>query len=103
MGPAASAGALLLASGAAGKRHALPHSTIMIHQVLGGYQGQGSDIQIHASQTKLVGDRLNSIMAKHTGKDISEVEKDTNRDYFLTAKEAVEYGLIDSVLSTRES
>lgn len=103
VGQAASAGALLLASGAPGKRHALPHSTIMIHQVLGGYQGQGSDIQIHASQTKLVGDRLNNIMAKHTGKSIEEVEKDTNRDYFLTSDEAAEYGLIDSVLSTRKS
>jgi ATP-dependent Clp protease, protease subunit len=103
VGQAASAGALLLAGGAPGKRHALPHSTIMIHQVLGGYQGQGTDIQIHAEQTKLVGDRLNAIISKHTGRNIETVEKDTNRDYFLTASEAVDYGLIDSVFSERKS
>lgn len=101
VGQAASAGALLLAGGAPGKRHALPHSTIMIHQVLGGYQGQGTDIQIHARQTQLVSDRLNSILAKHSGKEVKEVEKDTNRDYFLTAHEAVDYGLIDSVFTER--
>lgn len=103
IGQAASAGALLLAGGAAGKRHALPHSTIMIHQVLGGYQGQGTDIQIHARQTQLVSDRLNQILAKHTNKPVSQVEKDTNRDYFMTATEAMEYGLIDSVFSAREA
>ncbi|OGO93069.1 MAG: ATP-dependent Clp endopeptidase, proteolytic subunit ClpP [Coxiella sp. RIFCSPHIGHO2_12_FULL_44_14] len=102
IGQAASAGALLLAGGASGKRHALPHSTIMIHQVLGGYQGQGTDIQIHARQTQLVSDRLNQILAKHTNKPVELVEKDTNRDYFLTATEAMEYGLIDSVFSARE-
>lgn len=103
IGQAASAGALLLASGAAGKRYALPHSTVMIHQVLGGYQGQGTDIQIHAKQTKLVGDRLNEILARHTGKSSDIIEQDTNRDYFLTAKEAKEYGLIDSVLEDRSA
>lgn len=103
VGQAASAGALLLAGGAPGKRHALPHSTVMIHQVLGGYQGQGSDIQIHAQQTKLVGDRLNAILAKHTGKSVKTVEKDTDRDHFLTAQEAVEYGLIDSVFTARDT
>ncbi len=102
IGQAASAGALLLAGGAAGKRHVLPHSTVMIHQVLGGYQGQGTDIQIHARQTQLVGDRLNKILSKHTGKPIKTVEKDTNRDYFLTADEAVAYGLVDSVFTTRD-
>src|SRR3990167_7048448 len=102
IGQAASAGALLLAGGAKGKRHVLPHSTVMIHQVLGGYQGQGTDIQIHARQTQLVSDRLNQILAKHTNKPVELVEKDTNRDYFLTATEAMEYGLIDSVFSARE-
>lgn len=102
IGQAASAGALLLAGGAAGKRYALPHSTIMIHQVLGGYQGQGTDIQIHARQTQLVSDRLNAILAKHTGKPVSQIEQDTNRDYFLTAQEAVDYRLVDSVFSSRE-
>lgn len=102
IGQAASAGALLLAGGASGKRHALPHSTIMIHQVSGGYHGQGTDIQIHARHTQLVGDRLNQILAKHTGKDVATIEKDTNRDYFLTAPEALAYGLIDSVFSARQ-
>jgi len=101
IGQAASAGALLLAGGAKGKRHCLPHSTVMIHQVLGGYQGQGTDIQIHARQTQLVSDRLNRILAKHSGKDFEQVEKDTNRDYFLTSEEAVEYGLVDSVFTER--
>ncbi|ABS77050.1 ATP-dependent Clp endopeptidase proteolytic subunit ClpP [Coxiella burnetii] len=101
IGQAASAGALLLAGGAKGKRHCLPHSSVMIHQVLGGYQGQGTDIQIHAKQTQRVSDQLNQILAKHTGKDIERVEKDTNRDYFLTPEEAVEYGLIDSIFTER--
>lgn len=103
IGQAASAGALLLAGGAKGKRHCLPHSSVMIHQVLGGYQGQGTDIQIHAKQTQRVSDQLNQILAKHTGKDIERVEKDTNRDYFLTPEEAVEYGLIDSIFKERPS
>lgn len=101
IGQAASAGALLLSGGAKGKRHALPHSTVMIHQVLGGYQGQGTDIQIHAKHTKLISDRLTRILAKHTGKDFERVEEDTNRDYFMTAEEAVEYGIIDSVFTER--
>jgi ATP-dependent Clp protease protease subunit len=103
IGQAASAGALLLAGGAAGKRFALPHSTIMIHQVLGGYQGQGTDIQIHARQTQLVSDRLNAILAKHTNQPLSRIEQDTNRDYFLTAEEARNYGLIDHVFTQRHS
>ncbi len=102
IGQAASAGALLLAGGAAGKRYALPHSTIMIHQVLGGYQGQGTDIQIHARHTQLVSDRLNSILSKHTGQPLDKIEQDTNRDYFLTAQEAKDYGLIDSVFQARQ-
>ncbi|MBW5802714.1 ATP-dependent Clp endopeptidase proteolytic subunit ClpP [Coxiella endosymbiont of Ornithodoros amblus] len=101
IGQAASAAALLLAGGTKGKRHCLPHSSVMIHQVLGGYQGQGTDIQIHAKQTQRVSDQLNQILAKHTGKDIERVEKDTNRDYFLTPEEAVEYGLIDSIFTQR--
>jgi ATP-dependent Clp protease protease subunit len=101
IGQAASAGALLLAGGAKGKRHVLPHSTVMIHQVLGGFQGQGTDIQIHAKHTKLVSDRLTTILAKHTGKDFETIERDTNRDYFMTAEEAVAYGLVDSVFTER--
>lgn len=102
IGQAASAGALLLSGGTKGKRHALPHSTIMIHQVLGGYQGQGTDIQIHARHTKLIGDRLTRILAHHTNKPFEQLERDTNRDNFMTAEEAVEYGLIDSVFTERE-
>ena len=102
IGQAASAGALLLTSGAAGKRHCLPHSTVMIHQVLGGYQGQNTDIQIHAKETKRVGDMLTQIIANHSGRSFEEVEKDTNRDNFLTPEEAQSYGLIDSVLATRQ-
>lgn len=100
-GQAASAGALLLAGGTKGKRHCLPHSSVMIHQVLGGYQGQGTDIQIHAKQTKRVSDQLNQILAKHTGKAIEQIERDTNRDYFLTPGEARDYGLIDSIFTER--
>lgn len=101
IGQAASAGALLLAGGAAGKRHCLPNSTVMIHQVLGGVQGQSTDIQIHAAETKRIGDCLNQILAKHTGKPIEQIEKDTNRDNFMPAKQAVEYGLVDSILEHR--
>ncbi len=103
IGQAASAGALLLAGGAADKRHCLPHSTVMIHQVLGGYQGQGSDIQIHAKEIQRTSDALNTILAKHTGKDVKEVEGDTNRDNFMTPEEAQAYGLIDSVLTKRDT
>lgn len=101
VGQAASAAALLLACGAKGKRHALPNSTVMIHQVLGGYQGQGTDIQIHARETQRVSDTLNSILSKHSGQSIEQIEKDTNRDNFMTATQAVEYGLIDSVFTER--
>jgi ATP-dependent Clp protease protease subunit len=102
IGQAASAAALLLASGAAGKRHCLPHSTVMIHQVLGGYQGQGTDIQIHAKETQRISDLLNAILSKHTGQSFGKVEEDTNRDNFMTADQAVVYGLIDSIFSERQ-
>jgi ATP-dependent Clp protease protease subunit len=101
IGQAASAGALLLASGADGKRHCLPHSRVMIHQVLGGYQGQGTDIQIHAKETQRVSDCLNQILSHHTKRSVKEIERDTNRDNFMSAEEALSYGLIDSVLATR--
>lgn len=102
IGQAASAGALLLAGGAAGKRHCLTNSTVMIHQVIGGFQGQGTDIQIHAAETKRIGDTINKILSEHTGQDIETIEKDTNRDNFMTATQAKEYGLIDSVFTRRE-
>ena len=102
IGQAASMGALLLTAGSAGKRHCLPHSTVMIHQVLGGYQGQGTDIQIHAKETQRVSDVLTTIIAKHSGKTFEQVSKDTNRDNFLSAEEAKNYGLIDSVFVKRD-
>lgn len=101
LGQAASAGSLLLAGGTKGKRFCLPHSTVMIHQVLGGYQGQGSDIQIHAKETQRVSDQLNSILAKHTNKTVKQLEKDTNRDNFMAADKALEYGLVDAVIDQR--
>jgi ATP-dependent Clp protease protease subunit len=101
VGQAASMGALLLAGGAAGKRHALPHSRIMIHQPLGGFQGQASDIDIHAREILATRDRLNQILAKHTGQPIEKIQVDTDRDNFMSGSEAVEYGLIDQVLSNR--
>ncbi len=100
-GMAASMGAVLLAGGTKGKRHCLPHSTVMIHQVLGGFQGQGTDIQIHAKETQRISDILNNILAKHTGKLIEQVEKDTNRDFFMPPEEALAYGLIDTILEKR--
>ena len=101
MGQAASMGALLLAGGAAGKRYCLPHSRVMIHQPLGGFQGQASDIDIHAKEILAVRERLNTILAKHTGQSIETVQKDTDRDNFLSAQDAAEYGLIDQVLNAR--
>lgn len=103
IGQAASAGALLLCSGQAGKRYCLPHSRVMIHQVLGGYRGQGSDIEIHARETLRVGETLNGIMAKHTGKSVAQVRKDTNRDNFMSADESKAYGLVDDVIVERKS
>lgn len=102
IGQAASMGALLLAGGAAGKRYCLPHSRMMIHQPLGGFQGQASDFEIHAQEILKVRERLNSILAHHTGQPIDEVRKDTDRDNFMSGDESVEYGLIDQVLSSRE-
>ena len=102
IGQAASMGAFLLTAGAKGKRFALPNSRIMIHQPLGGFQGQASDIAIHAKEILSIKDKLNRIMADHTGQPIDRIEKDTDRDNFLSAAEAAEYGLIDKVLSRRE-
>lgn len=99
IGQAASAAALLLASGTKGKRYCLPHATVMIHQVLGGYQGQGSDIEIHAKETLRIGRLLNEILSTHTGHDIERIRKDTDRDNFLTPKESLQYGLIDKIIS----
>jgi len=98
MGQAASMGALLLASGAAGKRYALHHARIMVHQPLGGFSGQASDIDIQAREILGMRERLNKILSKHTGKDFETVSKDTDRDYYLNAKDAVEYGLVDEIL-----
>jgi ATP-dependent Clp protease, protease subunit len=101
IGQAASMGAVLLAGGAPGKRFALPHSRIMIHQPLGGMQGQASDMEIHAREILYTRDRLNGILAKHTGKPIETIKNDTDRDNFMRSEEAVSYGLIDQVLSSR--
>ncbi len=101
VGMAASMGAFLLAAGTKGKRFALPNSTVLIHQPLGGFQGQASDIAIHAKYILSLRERLNRLLAQHTGKPIAQIERDTDRDNFLTADEAVEYGLIDKVLRTR--
>jgi ATP-dependent Clp protease protease subunit len=98
VGLAASMGAVLLASGAKGKRFSLPNSEIMIHQVLGGFEGQATDIKIHAERILKIKDRLNEIIAGHTGKKKAEVEKDTERDYFMDAEEAKKYGLVDQVI-----
>ncbi|HYC47732.1 MAG TPA: ATP-dependent Clp endopeptidase proteolytic subunit ClpP [Burkholderiales bacterium] len=101
VGQAASMGALLLAAGGKGKRFALPNSRVMIHQPMGGFQGQASDIEIHAKEILFLKGRLNEILAKHTGQEIQRIEKDTDRDNFLSATQAVEYGLVDKVLTSR--
>ena len=101
VGQAASMGALLLAAGAKGKRYALPHSRILIHQVSGGFEGQASDIEIHAREALRLREILNDILAHHTGQNAKKVEKDTDRDNFMSAAQAVEYGLIDEVISGR--
>jgi ATP-dependent Clp protease protease subunit len=103
IGQAASMGAVLLAGGAEGKRHCLPNSRIMVHQPLGGFQGQASDIDIHAREILTIRDRLNGILAFHTGQDIEKIQQDTDRDNFMNGEQAVEYGLIDSVLTSRPS
>jgi len=102
MGQATSMGALLLASGTKGKRYALPHSRVMIHQPLGGAQGQATDIDIQAREILKIRDSLNDILAKHTGQDIERIRKDTERDYFMGSEEAKEYGIVDRVISKRE-
>ena len=102
IGQAASMGALLLAAGEKGKRFCLPNSRVMIHQPMGGYQGQASDVEIHAREILYLRARLNEILASHTGQDIKAIEKDTDRDNFMAAEEAVKYGLIDKVLSRRD-
>ena len=101
IGQAASMGAVLLAGGAKEKRYCLPHSRIMIHQPIAGFQGQASDIDIHAREVLQTRDRLNQILAEHTGKPLDQIAKDTDRDYFMSGDMAVEYGLIDTVLSRR--
>ena len=103
IGQAASMGAFLLTAGAKGKRFALPNSRIMIHQPLGGFQGQASDIAIHAKEILSLRAKLNELMALHTGQEIERIERDTDRDNFLSAQEAAEYGLIDKVLANREA
>lgn len=102
IGQAASAAALLLTAGTKGKRFCLPNASVMIHQVMGGYKGQGSDIEIHAKETLRVGKRLNAILAEHTGKTLAQIKRDTDRDNFMTAEEAVEYGIVDKVLEKRQ-
>jgi len=101
VGQAASMGAVLLAAGAKGKRFALPHSRIMIHQPLGGFQGQATDIDIQAREILRMREELNSILMKHTGQSLKKIEKDTDRDLFLNGKQAQEYGLVDEVITNR--
>lgn len=102
MGQAASMGSLILTAGTKGKRFSLPSSRIMIHQLSGGYQGQASDIDIHAQEALKLKEKLNTVMAKHTGQTVKTIEKDTDRDNFFSAEEAVKYGLIDEVLTKRK-
>jgi ATP-dependent Clp protease protease subunit len=103
IGQAASMGSLLLTAGAKGKRYCLPHSRVMIHQPLGGFQGQASDIDIHAREILLIREKLNKILSFHTGQDVEKIQQDTDRDNFLGAEDAVKYGLIDKVLSNRDT
>jgi ATP-dependent Clp protease protease subunit len=102
IGQACSMGALLLAGGAAGKRYCLPHSRMMIHQPLGGFQGQASDIEIHTREILTIRDRLNQILANHTGQPIEVIARDTDRDNFMSAEVAVKFGLIDQMLTKRQ-
>ena len=101
MGQAASRGAFLLAGGAQGKRYCLPNSRVMIHQPLGGFQGQASDFEIHAKQILDLKERLNRMLSENTGQDYDKVSRDTDRDYFMAAEEAIDYGLVDGILSQR--
>lgn len=102
IGQAASMGALLLCGGAAGKRYCLPHSRMMIHQPLAGYQGQATDLEIHTNEVLKTRERLNKIMSAHSGKNMEEIQKDTDRDNFMGGDESVAYGLIDAVLNSRD-
>jgi ATP-dependent Clp protease protease subunit len=101
MGQTASMAALLLAAGTKGKRYALPHSRILIHQPLGGAQGQATDIDIHAREILKIRDKLNVILSEHTGQPLKKISKDTDRDFFMSSEEAKEYGIIDRVITTR--
>ncbi|EHK9184173.1 ATP-dependent Clp endopeptidase proteolytic subunit ClpP [Vibrio vulnificus] len=103
MGQACSMGAFLLAGGAPGKRYVLPNSRVMIHQPLGGFQGQASDIQIHAQEILTIKNKLNRLLAEHTGQPLEVIERDTDRDNFMSADQAVEYGLVDAVLTHRSA
>jgi ATP-dependent Clp protease protease subunit len=103
VGQAASMGSLLLAAGDAGKRYALPNSRVMIHQPMGGFQGQATDIEIHAKEILYLRQRLNVILAKHTGKSVEVIARDTERDFFMSAEDAVKYGIVDKVLVSREN
>jgi len=102
IGQAASMGAVLLAAGSAGKRYSLPNSRILIHQPMGGFQGQASDIEIQAREILRMKERLNQILVKHTGKEIEKIQTDTDRDYFMSGLEARDYGLIDHVITNRD-
>jgi len=102
VGQAASMGSLLLAAGDPGKRFILPNSRVMIHQPMGGFQGQATDIEIHAKEILYLRQRLNEILAKHSGKSIEAIARDTERDFFMSAEEAVKYGIVDKVLTARE-
>ncbi len=102
IGQAVSMAAVLLASGAAGKRYALPHSRVMIHQVLGGVQGQASDIEIHAKEIVRVKKQLNSILEKHTGQTLERIVNDTDRDFFMSAQDSIDYGIVDAIITERE-
>jgi ATP-dependent Clp protease protease subunit len=101
MGQAGSMGAILLLAGAKGRRYALPHSRIILHQPLGGMQGQASDLEIHAREILNAREEINNIIMKHTGQNLRKIEKDTDRDYFMSPQQAVEYGLIDEVIVSR--
>lgn len=102
VGQAASMGAVLLTAGASGKRFALPHSRIMLHQPLGGVQGQAADIDIHAKEVLRIREELNALLVKHTGQTVKRIEKDTDRDMFMTSKQALDYGIIDQVIASRD-
>jgi ATP-dependent Clp protease protease subunit len=102
IGQAASMGAFLLSAGAKGKRYVLPNSRVMIHQPLGGFQGQASDFEIHAKEILSIKEKMNRLMAEHTGQKYEKVAKDTDRDNFLGAQDAVDYGLVDSILNSRD-